>query len=419
MHYRLIGKGEIGPHNLFQVQATQSIGKIKKGMLGGFVCSPNNLAQDGTAWIGEGVKITDPRVRIRDNAKVSTYDGGSLEICGDTTISGNTKIVANGSITGLVNYYEGNLNNLKIEDTTIKNTHLEIITAGEIYNCFASLDDLDIKGCYIKITGLSERGVQLKGALLVLHGNIQIYGQVTVEVAKVGLISGEVYIYDHAKIKGNFYIKDQVNIGDNTSIQLANGYITENVTICGNARIVGQEVVISNSASIGDNAIIKGTAYISDNAQIYGNSVVNGGIICGNAKLTGEAKVTNGFVRYNLNKSYNRSKEVAMQAATGLLPDENNNYRLYTYALKVSDNQYKLSFYGRTYTIGQIVHSTDELNQLQVATLDSVEATSFIGPNTIVDEGVPVILLVSVNKQDIRTIGESIAVTKVKILREV
>ena len=60
---------------------------MKKGDLGGFVESEDNLSQDGTAWIFDNAQIDSSawvhsNAMVCDNARISD----NAEVCGNTTI---------------------------------------------------------------------------------------------------------------------------------------------------------------------------------------------------------------------------------------------------------------------------------------------------------------------------------------------
>lgn len=63
---------------LHRIRAVRDFGNVKKGDLGGFIESEDNLAHDGTAWVYGNA-------RIYDNAKVY----GNVIICGSAKVYGN------------------------------------------------------------------------------------------------------------------------------------------------------------------------------------------------------------------------------------------------------------------------------------------------------------------------------------------
>ena len=69
---------------LFQIKATVDFGIVKKGELGGYIESENNLAQNGNAWVSDNARVSgDARVsgnaRVSDNADYATISGFGSE----------------------------------------------------------------------------------------------------------------------------------------------------------------------------------------------------------------------------------------------------------------------------------------------------------------------------------------------------
>lgn len=86
-------------NSLYQIKALRDFGNVKKGDLGGFVESENNLSQKGNCWIfGNAVVCGAARVYgnaiVRDDASISlnsqVYDDAIVE--GNCAVSGNAKI---------------------------------------------------------------------------------------------------------------------------------------------------------------------------------------------------------------------------------------------------------------------------------------------------------------------------------------
>lgn len=80
-------------HNtaVFRIQATESFDEIKKGQLGGFVQSLDNL--NGNAWIGEEAIVFE-KARVRGRSRVR----GRAVIYGNAHIFGDSRIYENANL---------------------------------------------------------------------------------------------------------------------------------------------------------------------------------------------------------------------------------------------------------------------------------------------------------------------------------
>lgn len=78
-------------HTLYRIKALKSIPSknVKKGDLGGWVESYNNLDQKGDCWVADDAYVYS-------NAEVS----GDAEVCGNANVYGNAKVFDNAEVCG-------------------------------------------------------------------------------------------------------------------------------------------------------------------------------------------------------------------------------------------------------------------------------------------------------------------------------
>ena len=81
-------------HTLYRIKALKSFSYIKKGDLGGFVESENNLSQHGECWIDNEAKVYD-EARVSDNAKVY----GNAEVYNHAEVYGSARIYDHACVT--------------------------------------------------------------------------------------------------------------------------------------------------------------------------------------------------------------------------------------------------------------------------------------------------------------------------------
>ena len=132
--YKLIKRKSIVTGNgtiLYRIKALKDFGNIKKGELGGFVESENNLSQEGNCWIYDEAKVLDNAMvlgnaQVLDNAIIKDYATVSDSACikgSNVLISGKSHIysaviIDNSKITGECNIG----GNVKIDNSSIFNS---------------------------------------------------------------------------------------------------------------------------------------------------------------------------------------------------------------------------------------------------------------------------------------------------------
>jgi hypothetical protein len=94
-------------HRLYRIKAIKSFSGIRKGSLGGWVESEDNLSQEGDCWIFDDAKVFR-KAKVSGNAKIndSACIYGNAVISGYVVISGNAKVYGNVCIYGNVSISE-------------------------------------------------------------------------------------------------------------------------------------------------------------------------------------------------------------------------------------------------------------------------------------------------------------------------
>lgn len=110
---------------LYRIEALKSFGDVKKGDLGGFVETEENLSQYGTSWIYDNAKVTDNAV-IYGNAKVCGYAQiyDYAEIYDDAIVHDGALVGGNAEIYG----------NAKVTDNAIVHGYTRIYDNAQIFN---------------------------------------------------------------------------------------------------------------------------------------------------------------------------------------------------------------------------------------------------------------------------------------------
>ena len=84
---------------LHRIRAVRDFGNVKKGDLGGFIESEDNLSHDGTAWVYGWARVYGDawvygNARIYGNAQIY----GNARICGNAQIYGDAWVCLNACI---------------------------------------------------------------------------------------------------------------------------------------------------------------------------------------------------------------------------------------------------------------------------------------------------------------------------------
>lgn len=78
-------------HTLHRIKALKDFGDVKKGDLGGWIESEDNLSQEGDCWIYNDAKVYGKvfgNAQVYGNAFVMAFS----EVCGDAKVCGETSI---------------------------------------------------------------------------------------------------------------------------------------------------------------------------------------------------------------------------------------------------------------------------------------------------------------------------------------
>ena len=90
-------------HKLFRIMALDDFSDVKKGDLGGYVESEDNLSQMGDCWIYDNSKVFG-RACVYENAKVS----GSSIINDHANIEGDARVMESSNVRGFCSTIKGN-----------------------------------------------------------------------------------------------------------------------------------------------------------------------------------------------------------------------------------------------------------------------------------------------------------------------
>ena len=247
MKYQLVRDDNIiiDGQKFFRIRAMTDIinsnRTIKKGTLGGYVRSENNLSQNGNCWIADDAIVGD-------NSRVS----------GDAFISGNAVIKGHCSV----------IDNAVVKDKSIVSDKVTIMKN-------AIVSDSAI---------VSQRAI--------ISGNGKVGGK--------AIVCGDATICQKANIVGESYIGGNATVCGQAEINGARiidfAHISSNALLEGPA-LISDYAVISGNAKIYEDSVISGKAYVSGKSIIINTTIEDSSLIRNsrlyNVKICGQSEINN------------------------------------------------------------------------------------------------------------------------------
>ena len=78
---------EFNDRKLYRIKALKDFRDVKKGTVGGYIESEQNLSQEGDAWVSGDARVSG-NARVSGDAWVS----GNAQVSGDARVSGNARV---------------------------------------------------------------------------------------------------------------------------------------------------------------------------------------------------------------------------------------------------------------------------------------------------------------------------------------
>lgn len=207
--YKLLSDDTVTVNNvtLRRIRALKDFGTIKKGTLGGYIESDNNLSHSGTAWIHDTAKVFGNALVTDDahvHGNVIIKDKALVE--NDAFVTDNAIIQDHASVSdsAIVRDEARIYNNASVYDNALIQNKASISGNAQIYGNAA-------------ITGTSQ-----------ITDNALVYGKAT--------LRGNVIVTGNAQIKGNANLYDHVRISEHALIS-RNATLHNNVHVSGFAHV--------------------------------------------------------------------------------------------------------------------------------------------------------------------------------------
>ena len=87
-------------HTLYRIRALKDFGDVKKGDLGGWIESEDNLSHEGNCWVGDHALVYDD-AEVYGNANVFGY----AKVYGDAKVHGDAKVYDRAEVFGEAEVY--------------------------------------------------------------------------------------------------------------------------------------------------------------------------------------------------------------------------------------------------------------------------------------------------------------------------
>ena len=137
--------GKFMPHTLHRIRAVKDFGNVKKGDLGGWIESEENLSQEGNCWVYDNA-IVCYRANVSENAVIRF----SACVFGEAKIRGNAKVRKGATVTGqaivrgesVLSEYAHVGGNAVIDGSSFICGHAKILGDAYVTGCFPLITEI-------------------------------------------------------------------------------------------------------------------------------------------------------------------------------------------------------------------------------------------------------------------------------------
>lgn len=179
-------------HKLYRIEALRDFGNVKKGDIGGYVQTEDNLSHEGLCWIYDDAKAYDQsrvsgNARIQDRVQVSEHAkvGDNANILDDVQVYGYAGIYGNTQLCGNVQVYD----QTQVYGNSCISGNVIIYGKSHVYGNVKAWGNAKIGG-EVRIYGDTEVGYQAD-----IKGNAEISKTMDYYVGKNIWSSGRSFTY--------------------------------------------------------------------------------------------------------------------------------------------------------------------------------------------------------------------------------
>lgn len=210
--YELLAQATFyGGRELHRIRALRDFGCVKKGDLGGYVQSEDNLSHKGDCWVASDARVYD-EARVSGNALI--YN--DAEVFNDAQVSGEAEVFGEARVFG----------NANIRDMT------EVSGNAEVFN-FATIDGTARITQRARVYGYAEvfGEAEVSGCAQIFD-NAKVFGRTrvfgTTQICGQAEVFDEAIIDGGAQVYGNAHIDGKAHISDNARVSTDTDYIVFN-----------------------------------------------------------------------------------------------------------------------------------------------------------------------------------------------
>lgn len=337
--------GRCGLIKVYRIKALRDFGNVKKGDLGGYIESEDNLSHEGTAWIYDDAEVYGD-IQI----------DGNLRVCKDVILIGDYSLTGNGHISSLRDFEVFYVNwgdfgrssisvtwmrnddkwNVKLMDidsryfTENSNNNANYLTDDQFIELGYTYDEYTGKmfEFYVSVKNkknnirkeLERKYDMLKDQPHPLIPNVfriqaaRNFGMVRkgdlggfIQCEKNLSHLGAAWVYDDAVVMDDAVVEDDAKVSGSSKVT-ENASVYDNAYVDGKSEISGHSQVFE-SARVEDSRLdTKARAYgrtkvinsdLQSFSRVYDNAFVKDSTLSGNCEVYGEASIDRGYVFEN------------------------------------------------------------------------------------------------------------------------
>ena len=175
---------ELDGRKLYRIKALKDFRDVRKGTVGGYIESEQNLSQEGDAWVSGNAQVYD-------NARVS----GDAQVYGYAWVSGNAQVYDNAQVYGNARVS----GDAQVYGDAWVSGNAQVYDNARVYGDAWVSDNARISG------------------------DAQVYGNARV--------SGDAQVYGYAWVYGNAWVSDNARVLNSHSVVWFSNFGTENGTL--------------------------------------------------------------------------------------------------------------------------------------------------------------------------------------------
>lgn len=279
----------------WSILAVKRLIVVKKGELGGWIESEDNLSTEDKSWVA-------------DNAKVygEAYVGGSSYVSGNAIVNSKANVCGNSWVRDQALVSGGLINLSVIKDkarvsdsayilySVVKDKAIVRDSGSLSTNVIVEGEAIIMGRAHLSCDEINDRYSNICKSKIDCDQNDRLSDRPIDNYTKVrnhAIIGGD------AKISGPAIIEDTAQVYEEAYVR-GNVVIKDDARVHGSSHVIGN-VVVGGNAHVYERAQVLDYSIIEDQARVYGESVLINVKIKDNANVCGCVEINNPFVIYS------------------------------------------------------------------------------------------------------------------------